>query len=252
MLILLPPSEGKTAPDTGAPVDLAALAHPELTAPRERVLGALIRTSGQKSARRALDALGLSPGQAGELRRNAGLREAPAAPAAAVYTGVLFERLDLPSLPATARAHVLISSALWGVVRPDDRIPAYRLSISARLPRLPGLASFWRPHLTRALPDAGLVVDLRSGGYAAAWRPTNAAVVGVRAFTADGKVVTHNVKSVRGDVARALLTAPRAPASPEDVAGIAAAAGHDAVLERQGAGWTLDVRTGAGPTPTGP
>lgn len=245
MLILLPPSEGKTAPGSGAPADLAALSHPELTAARERVLGALIRTSGQKSTKRALDALGLSPGQAGELERNAVLRETPAAPAAQVYTGVLFERLDLPSLPEDAHADVLIASALWGVVRPDDRIPAYRLSISARLPRLPGLASFWRPHLTKALPDDGLVVDLRSGGYAAAWKPASAAVVGVRAFTADGKVVTHSVKSVRGDVARALLTADRPPRTPEDVAEIAARAGHDAALERLGAGYTLDVRTGA-------
>jgi cytoplasmic iron level regulating protein YaaA (DUF328/UPF0246 family) len=252
VLILLPPSEGKTAPDAGPPLDLAALAHPELTPQRERVLGALIRTSGQRSAKRALDALGLSPGQAAELERNAVLREAPVARAADVYTGVLYERLDLSGLPAEARGNVLIASALWGVVRPDDRIPAYKLSISARLPRLPGLASFWRPHLTRALPGDGLVVDLRSGGYAAAWKPAAAAVVGVRAFTADGKVVTHNVKSVRGDVARALLGAPEAPHTPEDVAEIAAGAGHDVVLERDGAGWTLDVRTQAGPTRTGP
>lgn len=245
MLILLPPSEGKTAPAAGAPVDLDALVHPELAPQRERVLAALIRTSGQKSAKRALEALGLSPGQAGELARNATLREAPAAPAAHVYTGVLYERLGLPSLPAGALEDVLIASALWGVVRPGDRIPAYRLSISARLPRLPGLASFWRPHLTKALPDDGLVVDLRSGGYAAAWRPAGAETVGVRAFTPGGKVVTHNVKSVRGDVARALLTAPQPARTPEDVAEIAARAGHGATLERLGAGWTLDVRTAA-------
>ena len=28
---------------------------------------------------------------------------------------------------------MLIASALWGVVAPDDRIPAYRLSIGARV-----------------------------------------------------------------------------------------------------------------------
>jgi len=96
------------------------------------------------------------------------------------------------------------------------------------------------------------VIDLRSGGYAAAWKPAAAAVVGVRAFTADGKVVTHNVKSVRGDIARALLSAPEAPRTPEDVAEIAAGAGHDAVLEGEGANWTLDVRTQTGPTQTRP
>ncbi len=243
MLIVLPPSEGKTAPAGGAPVELAGLAYAEeLTAKRERVLAALVRTSAGKQRGRALKALGLSAGQAGELDRNAALESAPAAPAAEVYTGVLYERLRLPELPAAARERVLIASALWGVVRPDDRIPAYRLSISARLPRIAGLAGYWRPALAKALPDEGLVVDLRSGGYAAAWAPKHATVVGVRGFTVqDGerKVISHHVKAIRGDVARALLQAPEPPATAQDVAEIAAAAGHDVRLE----GANLDVIT---------
>jgi cytoplasmic iron level regulating protein YaaA (DUF328/UPF0246 family) len=227
VLVLLPPSEGKTAPAAGAPLDLAALAHPELTKARERILNTLIRVSGGREAT-ALKALGLSKAQAGELALNRGLRTAPAAPAATVYTGVLYERLQLPELPAAARERVLIASALWGVVRPDDRIPAYRLSIGARLPRTPNLASFWRPHLTRALPDAGLVVDLRSGPYAAAWTPRRAERVSVRAFTPDGKVVSHMVKAVRGDVARVLLQSPAE--TPDEIADVVARAGYEVRL----------------------
>ena len=241
VLVLLPPSEGKTAPAAGPPLDLAALAYPELTATRERVLAAVVKLSGGRPAR-ALAALGLSPGQAGELERNAALRTAPTAPAAEVYTGVLYERLRLPELPPAARGRVLIASALWGVVRPDDRIPAYRLSISARLPRIAGLATYWRPALEKALPDEGLVVDLRSGGYAAAWTARGATVVTVRGFhEQDGarKVVSHFVKAIRGDVARALLEAPTAPRTPEEVAQIAAAAGHEVEL----AGASVDVIT---------
>jgi cytoplasmic iron level regulating protein YaaA (DUF328/UPF0246 family) len=229
VLILLPPSEGKTAPADGAPVDLGSLAYPELTAKRERALAALVKVSSGKQRGRALKALGLSAGQAGELERNAALERAPAAPAAEVYTGVLYERLRLLELPAAARERVLIASALWGVVRPDDRIPAYRLSISARLPRIAGLAAYWRPALAKALPDEGLVVDLRSGGYAAAWAPEHATVVGVRGFIEHGggrKVVSHHVKAIRGDVARALLQTREPARTPEDVAAIAAAAGH--------------------------
>jgi len=242
VLILLPPSEGKTAPASGDPVDLGSLAYADaLTAKRERVLAALVRTSSGKQRGRALKALGLSAGQAGELDRNTALQTAPAAPAAEVYTGVLYERLRLPELPAEAQRQVLIASALWGVVAPGDRIPAYRLSISARLPRLAGLAAYWRPALATALPDDGLVVDLRSGGYAAAWAPKRATVVSVRGFTPEGKVVSHFVKAIRGDVARALLLAPVAPRSPEDVAGIARAAGLEVALN----GTNLDV-TAAG------
>jgi cytoplasmic iron level regulating protein YaaA (DUF328/UPF0246 family) len=238
VLILLPPSEGKTAPASGDPVDLGSLAFAdELTAKRERALAALVRTSSGQQRGRALKALGLSAGQAGELERNAALESAPAAPAAEVYTGVLYERLRLPELPAAARRRVLIASALWGVVAPDDRIPAYRLSIAARLPRIAGLAGYWRPALEKALPDDGLVVDLRSGGYATAWTPKRASVVSVRGFTPEGKVISHFVKAIRGDVARALLLAPEPPRTPQDVVEIARGAGHEAALN----GANIDV-----------
>ncbi len=59
--------------------------------------------------------------------------------------------------------------------------------------------------MRRALPDSGLIVDLRSGAYTAAWKPKQATVVGVRAFI-DGKTISHMVKATRGDVARILLS----------------------------------------------
>jgi uncharacterized protein len=227
VLVLLPPSEGKRAPDGGAPVEVGSLVFaPELTRAREKALDALIRLAGGRQRRRALDLLGLTPGLADELDRDAALRTAPAGPAGEVYTGVLYQHLDLASLPteAVARAHerVLVASALWGVVALDDRIPAYRLSIAARIPALTkaGLAAYWRGPLTQALPDdeGALVVDMRSGGYAAAWRPQRATLVEVKASTADGRPISHMAKAVRGTVARELLTARRTATAPEDVA----------------------------------
>lgn len=237
MLVLLPPSEGKARPERGAPVDLAALAHPELTPKRERVLAALQRlASGRPERARA--ALGLSPGQAEEVERNGRLREAPAAPAAEVYTGVLFERLQLASLGAEARGRVRIASALWGVVRPEDRIPAYKLAMGAKLPRLGGLAAFWRPALTAALPPDAFVVDLRSGAYAAAWKPAAGTLVAVRALAErpDGSraVVSHMAKRVRGDVARVLLESGVDAGTREEVLEVLAAAGMRAEASAAG------------------
>jgi uncharacterized protein len=101
MLVLLPPSEGKAQPEAGEPVDLGSLAFAEeLREQREQLLDVL----------------------------DPSLREAPAAPAAEVYTGVLYQRLELPKLSAKVRRQVLIASFLWGVVRPEDRIPLYRFS----------------------------------------------------------------------------------------------------------------------------
>src|ERR1700759_1240859 len=128
MLILLPPSEGKTAPQTGPPVDLKALAYAgELTEPGRKLLGALAALA-ELPLERAVSMLAVSKGQAGEVPVDAKLGSAPAAPAAEIYTGVLYERLRLPDLPRRAQGRVLIASALWGVLRPGDEITHYRFS----------------------------------------------------------------------------------------------------------------------------
>ena len=253
MIVLLPPSEGKApAPDGAAPVDLGALAHPELTPQREKLIEKLDGLT-KINEKRALAVLGLSASQAGELAKNADLLHQPAAPAADVYTGVLYQYLDLHSLSKAARKRaaerILIQSALWGVVRLEDRIPAYRLSIGATLPRLSprSLAAWWRPALEKALPDDGLVVDMRSGGYAAAWKPKNGTLLGVRVFVEeDGvrSVVTHMAKATRGDVARILAESKTTADDPYDVAKIVEHGGlHCEVVEpkKPNHPWHLDV-----------
>jgi uncharacterized protein len=203
MLVLLPPSEGKSHPEAGGAVDLDSLAFAEqLRERREELLQAL----------------------------DPRLRETPAAPAAEVYTGVLFKQLELPQLPAKARRRVLIASALWGAVRPVDRIPYYKLPPKQKLDGIGPLAQYWRPALAEALPDKQdeLIVDMRSGAYSTMWKPKRATLLAVRAFTevkGERKAVSHMAKAVRGDVARALLKAKKTPADPEAAAAIAEAAG---------------------------
>jgi cytoplasmic iron level regulating protein YaaA (DUF328/UPF0246 family) len=242
VLVLLPPSEGKAAPGAGEPVDLDALVFAaELGELRAGLLDALAGLAGVPEAK-ALKQLAISKGQAGEIAVDAALREAPAAPAAEVYSGVLYDRLRLAELPAKARRRVLIASALWGVVRPEDRIPYYRFSAKARLDGIGAPAAHWREALAAALPDkAGeLIVDMRSGAYSAAWKPKQATLLGVRAFGESGgkrKPVTHMAKAVRGEVARALLQAKKASANPEAAAAIATDAGFKVELN----GSNLDV-----------
>lgn len=207
MLFLLPPSEGKAHPEAGERVDLDSLAFADqLGERREEVLEAL----------------------------DPSLRKAPAAPAAEVYTGVLYQRLELPQLPAKAQRQVLIASALWGFVRPDDQIPYYKLPPKEKLDAIGPLAKYWRPALAEALPDkeGDLILDMRSAAYSSMWKPKQATLLAVRAFTeSDGerKAVSHMAKAVRGDVARALLTA-KPPADPEAAAALADEAGFTVEL----------------------
>ncbi|PZG11731.1 YaaA family protein [Nonomuraea aridisoli] len=242
MLILLPPSEGKASEGSGPPV--GDLSFPALGKPRTRVLNALVRASRRRDA---LEVLGLTPGLKGEPAKNAGLKTAPTLPAAELYTGVLYDNLGLGTLAADARSRaeesVLIFSGLWGVVRITDRIPPYRLSMGVSLPPLGGLAAFWRPLLAKELDRLpGLVVDLRSATYAAAWQPGDRAVT-VRVFR-DGKVVSHMAKATRGEIARALLESGADPATPGELAKHLTARGYAVELTappRPSRPWTLDV-----------
>ncbi|HCT77392.1 MAG TPA: hypothetical protein DGG94_10240 [Micromonosporaceae bacterium] len=209
MLILLPPSEGKTVPKRGKPLDLETLSLPTLNPFREQVLDALIALRGEQ----AREVLGLSEGQLDEVSRNKVLRTAPTAAAAKVYTGVLYESLDLATLSPPARRlmkrSLLIFSGLWGVVGIGDRIPAYRCSVGVNLPGVGTLGPFWRKALPPSLGDGHLVVDLRSGPYAAMW-PVSGNHVVIRVLHG-GKVVSHFNKATKGRLVRDLAMAGLRP-----------------------------------------
>ncbi len=234
VLILLPPSEGKAASRSGAPLDLTALSLPVLTPARERVLDALMRLSRADREEEAVATLGLSPGQRDEIGRNARLREAPTLPAGRLYTGVLYEALDLATLSAPARRlanrWILILSALWGAVRLTDRIPPYRCSAGVRLPGVGGLAGYWRTVMPAALSEAagkGPVLDLRSTPYAGMWVPAGelagrtAAVRVLHERVVDGvrrhSVVSHFNKATKGRLVRSLATAGVRPRSTAEL-----------------------------------
>ncbi|MFC0715051.1 YaaA family protein [Cellulomonas biazotea] len=239
MLVLLPPSEGKTSPARGPVLDLDALSSPGLTPLRRKVLDALVETSGRPDA---ADVLGVGASLGDEVARNVRLHEVPTAPARRVYSGVLYAAAGLDRLTPAARRRaqesVRVVSGLWGVVTPEDPIPAYRLSMGTDLPGVGALAPAWRSALAAELDDAAdgrLVVDCRSAAYLAAWHPPRSSDwVAVRVLReVDGvrSVVSHHAKHTRGVLTRHLLTRRARP--PRDAAGLAAAAGElvgDALL----------------------
>jgi uncharacterized protein len=241
VLILLPPSEGKSAPRRGKPLNLAELDFPELCDAREQVLAALVELCADQPEQ-AASALGLGSTQLDQVVRNAHLAGAPTARADRIYTGVLYDALDLASLDAAARRRatrwLVIMSSLFGAVRPSDPIPAYRLSGDTRLPGLGTVSAHWRAHLGPTLRDAaggGLVVDLRSSTYAGFWRPPGELgrrVATVRVLHQVGdqrKVVSHFNKATKGRLVRDLLVDGGTPGTP------AALADH-----LRGLGWTVE------------
>ncbi|MEE2568559.1 peroxide stress protein YaaA [Pseudarthrobacter sp. J64] len=219
MLILLPPSEGKTPAVKGTSVDWADLSFPDLNTARAQVLETLGTVSAHKDA---LALLGVGASLSDDVERNTRLHAEPAAPAHSIYSGVLYDALGYRTLTPVQRRKadhdVLIISALWGVIRFGDSVPAYRLSMGTALPDVGRLASFWKPQLSKALADSvegHLLVDCRSSTYAAAWTPPAEQTVAVNVFTeVNGvrKVVSHFAKHTRGELARHLLSRRGKPA----------------------------------------
>lgn len=206
MLVLLPPSEGKAAGGRGAPLDLSSLAHPALTPVRSRLVTAL-----QDAATRDLHALATALGcSADEASKNLRLTTSRTLPALRRYTGVVYEALSYATLSPAGRRRangsLRVASALFGLLTPTDRIPAYRLSGGTSLPGFGSLAAAWRPVVEPEIAaHRGLVVDLRSGPYAALARVPAAVQVRVLRET-DGvrTVVSHDNKYTKGLLAREL------------------------------------------------
>jgi uncharacterized protein len=254
VLILLPPSEGKAAPRRGKPLDLTTLSFPGLGPTRERMLAALVDLcSGDHDL--AARALGIGPTQRDLLDLNSRLPCSPTARADRVYTGVLYDALESATLSRAARrragTRLTVTSALFGLVRPGARIPAYRLSGDTTLPGLGRVAAAWRPVLGPAVEDAlgdGLLVDLRSTTYAAFWRPPAALgsrVATVRVLHETGgkrQVVSHFNKATKGRIVRAVLEDGANPRTPADLADLLRDLGWKVEEAEPGRGGTrLDV-----------
>ncbi|GAB3485879.1 peroxide stress protein YaaA [Amycolatopsis cihanbeyliensis] len=222
MLVLLPPSETKAPGGDDPPLDLDGLSFPTLNPVRAKLADALVELAGDVPA--SLRALKLSERQRDEVARNAELWSAPTMPALRRYTGVLYDALDVPGLRkaelAKAGKRLAVASALFGVLRGTDRIPAYRLAGGSTLPATGPLGGLWRPALEPVLvAEPGLVVDLRSGPYAALARVPGAVTVRVVSEDAHGRrtTVSHHNKAYKGRLARVLATLPREPSTVDSL-----------------------------------
>ncbi|HEY9439242.1 MAG TPA: peroxide stress protein YaaA [Streptomyces sp.] len=260
MLVLLPPSEGKAASGRGAPLKLEGLSLPGLSGARGAVLDELVELCAVDEEKARL-VLGLSEGLRGEVAKNVGLRTAGTRPAGEIYTGVLYNALGLASLDAGARRRagksLLIFSGLWGALRIGDRIPSYRCSMGAKLPGLGALAAHWRTPMASVMREVagdGLVLDLRSSVYTAAWRPRGevagrtASVRVLHSRLVDGvekrSVVSHFNKATKGQLLRDLLMAGARPKGPGELVQVLRDLGYVVEAqapERAGRTWALDV-----------
>jgi uncharacterized protein len=274
MRILLPPSEGKAPKGRGRSLAARAAAtaaagadegadEGPLAEARLTVLRAVSAWCASDPAQAALG-LGLPATTAkADLQVNVDALEAKTMPAIERFRGVVFEGLDWTSMSAGQRRVVnrtiLIASGGFGLLQASEPIPDHRIPMAATVPGIGGLTPYWRRHLEGVIPafvgSRHLVIDLRSTDYSAtppvpasARRQVLAVKVLTERIVAGQRtrtVVSYSSKLVKGQLARALVSAEAAGTKlrkPTEVAAVAEEAGFRSELGTAANGQpTLDI-----------
>ncbi len=223
--ILLPPSEGKNpggnpfAPDmfdyrSSSTFNYFSDLNPE----RRKLINVLQSTIEQGDDLEAL--FGVKGDNLEEaLDNNLTIFKAPLMSALDRYSpGIMYKSMDFAGLPTGAQRRLLenaiIFSGLFGLLRPDDLIPNYKLKIDASLPELGKVSKYWRdyvsPQLNETLKDH-VVWNLLPKAHRDAWKDehTYKQMVDVAFYDkvdgGDYKALTHGVKPLRGQLVNYLV-----------------------------------------------
>ncbi len=112
-----------------------------------------------------------------------------------------FSAVDFEGLPTGAQRRLLesstIFSGLFGLLRPDDLVPEYKLEMSTSLPEIGTLTAFWKPHISPYLNNVvqeRFVWDLLPESYREAWDDDGSyvarAMVGF--YNSDGSILKED------------------------------------------------------------
>lgn len=122
------------------------------------------------------------------------------------YSGVAYDYLDYTSLYKKAQdfleQNLLIFSNLFGVVKPNDKVPCYKLKQGEKCAGVDS-ASYYKSTLSEVLDEYlqnDEILDLRAGFYEKFYVPSKEYIV--LKFIKGGKVVSHFAKAYRGLVLR--------------------------------------------------
>jgi cytoplasmic iron level regulating protein YaaA (DUF328/UPF0246 family) len=254
-MILLPPSEGKADATGKQKLDFKKLSFPRLTVQRQELVAAVVAMANGSTAK-CRTALSISAKQDFEIERDQKLLTAPVGPAWSVYTGVLYDAIDIGSLNSKAKSKFesenFVVSALFGLISVTDRIPAYRLSGDTVVPKFASLTKFWSEAITKAISSHDdFVIDLRSGIYVKLG-PTSKEIsdqvvvprIMQKMPKGAPKVVSHSNKATKGRLVRALAQSTKSATSVAQVAELAAKVALDVEIvkpAKSGAPWGIDV-----------
>ncbi len=190
VLILIPPSEGKSAQGHSKPLGI-------LNEHAQQVYDRLMANRDDQSWFYGVKGNVLEAAR----EANKNVLTAPTLPAIERYSGVVYNGIAYASMSDKGKeflnAHVRIISALFGLLAPGDLIPDYKLKIE----RL-DTADHWRPIISRQLKGC-FVIDLLPVAHERALTYMQGVKVGF-VVRKDGKVLPagHQGKLIKGKFVR--------------------------------------------------
>jgi len=233
VLLLLPPSETKRQGGSNLTIEQVHLSYGQLNEARDAVLEDLLRLC--KTKPKAAKVLKLSPKQLGDIDLNLLIKSAPTMPAYERYEGTLYKAIKTATFTSheieMMRSHVLMQSALFGLISATDRIPWYRLSAGTVLPNV-NLKKICKDHQPAAwarLVDTP-IIDLRSKAYVdLAPIPEGIDSYWVEVVAEDSKgtrkALNHFNKTAKGEFVGAFVRAKTAPKTIAQLKAVAKKAG---------------------------
>lgn len=166
--------------------------------------------------------------------------------------GVMYAAMQFPELPTGAQRRLLengvIFSGLFGLLRPDDLIPNYRLKMDAKVTDIGRASAYWKPILSEKLNEllkGQLVWNLLPGAHATAWddEETYARMFTVKFYREENgelKAVSHGVKELRGSLVHHIVI--ELPETLEDLGEWEAPGGYEVDFGNS----EIDDETGGG------
>jgi cytoplasmic iron level regulating protein YaaA (DUF328/UPF0246 family) len=193
----------------------------ELNAERRALIDALhgqIREADDASLEKLLGVKGNALREAVEA--NLAVYDSPLMAAIDRYgPGVMYQAMEFAALPTGAQRRLLengvIFSGMFGLLRPDDLIPNYRLRMDATLEGVGKVSRYWRPHvspLLNRLLEGKVVWNLLPATHEDAWDDDRsyARMYRLKFFREEKKgvrkPVTHGVKELRGNLVHYVVT----------------------------------------------
>ena len=154
MLILTPPSEGKSIQNT---VNTKFSETNFVFAKQVKEILILLKSLNEN---KIVSTYGTNLEKAKDLHKNnLKVFDNECSKAIERYTGVVFSNLDWKSLDNNAKAYLnknlRIFSGMFGMLKPNDLIPNYKLKMNVL-----ALTNFWKIHISNQLNKEDLILDL--------------------------------------------------------------------------------------------